>query len=123
MIISISGFHGTGKSAVGKAAAEKLGLKYYSTGEAFRDIAKDMNMSLEDFSYYVENHPEIDEKLDNKILDIGQEGDIVIDSQLSGHLLKEVADDFIDIEEHRGKLLFKSNVLRRQNTSKPTSKK
>ena len=92
MIITISGLHGTGKSAVGKAIAVKLELKYYSTGEAFRETANDMNMSLEDFSYYVENHPEIDEKLDNKILDIGQEGDIVIDSQLSGHLLKEVAD-------------------------------
>jgi len=92
MILSISGFHGTGKSAVGKTVAEKLGLKYYSTGQAFRDIANDMNMSLEDFSYYVENHPEIDEKLDNKILEIGQEGDIIIDSQLSGYLLKEVAD-------------------------------
>ncbi|MFW9826930.1 MAG: (d)CMP kinase [Candidatus Thorarchaeota archaeon] len=92
MIITISGLHGTGKSTIGKLISQKLGLQYYSTGQAFRDIAKEMNMTLEEFTVYAEKNPEIDEKLDNKIFDIAQNGNIVIDSQLSGYLLKSIAD-------------------------------
>ena len=92
MIITISGLHGTGKSSVGKKIAEKLGYDYYSTGQAFRDLAKEHEMSLEEFSDYVENNPQIDEKLDQKVIELAEKGDIVIDSQLGGHLLQDIAD-------------------------------
>ncbi|MFX1567936.1 MAG: (d)CMP kinase [Promethearchaeota archaeon] len=92
MIITISGLHGTGKSTIGKIIAEKLNLQYYSTGQAFRDLAKEMNMTLEDFTKYVERNPEIDKKLDDKINQIAQQGNIIIDSQLSGYILQSSAD-------------------------------
>ena len=92
MILTISGKHGSGKSVIGKKIALALDIKYYSTGQAFRDLAKEMNMSLEEFTQYVENHPEIDQELDNKIVEIAKKGDIIIDSQLSGHLLQNIAD-------------------------------
>ncbi|MHA1194674.1 MAG: (d)CMP kinase [Promethearchaeota archaeon] len=92
MIISISGAHGTGKSTVAKILASKLGLKYYSTGEAFRELAEEKGMSLEEFTKYVEKHPEIDKELDEKVIQVAKEGNVVIESQLAGHLLKDVAD-------------------------------
>lgn len=92
MILTISGLHGTGKSTIGKLIAETLDIKYYSTGQAFRDLAKEMNMSLEEFTKYVEERPEIDNKLDDKVLDVAKEGNIIVDSQLSGYLLKDIAD-------------------------------
>jgi len=93
MIITISGFHGTGKTTVGKKLAEKLNLNYYSTGKAFRELADEYDMILENFSKYVEEHPQIDRKLDNKIIEIAQEkDDIIIDSLLSGYLLRDTAD-------------------------------
>lgn len=92
MIVTISGLHGTGKSTVGKMLSEKLGLKYYSTGQAFRELAQEMKMSLKQFTDYVENHPEIDVELDNKIIDVAKQGDFILDSQLSGYLLKDLAD-------------------------------
>ncbi len=91
MIITISGLHGTGKSSVGKLVAEALKIKYYSTGQAFRDLAKEMNMTLEDFTDYVEKHPEIDNKLDDKILEMAKEENILVDSQISAYLLKDIA--------------------------------
>ncbi len=91
MIISISGIHGTGKSTIAKKIAETLGYKYYSTGNAFREKAKEMNMTLEEFTLHVEKHPEIDNELDEKIVLIAKEGNIVVDSQLSGFLLKSIA--------------------------------
>ncbi|MFX0187140.1 MAG: (d)CMP kinase [Candidatus Hodarchaeota archaeon] len=92
MILTISGLHGTGKSVVGKKIALALGIKYYSTGEAFRDLAKEKNMTLEDFTKYVEKHIEIDKELDKKIIEIAKKDEIIIDSQLSGYLLKDIAD-------------------------------
>ncbi|MFW9937893.1 MAG: (d)CMP kinase [Candidatus Thorarchaeota archaeon] len=92
MIIAISGLHGTGKSTIAKLLAEKLGLQYYSTGEIFREFAKKKNMSLEEFSKYVENHPEIDRELDEKTIEKAKEDNIIIDSQLSGHILNSIAD-------------------------------
>ena len=92
MIITISGLHGTGKSTIGKKIAEALGIKYYSTGQAFRDLASNMNMTLEEFTKHVETHQEIDNKLDEKVVDVAKKGNIIIDSQLSGYLLEELAD-------------------------------
>ncbi|MFX1496550.1 MAG: (d)CMP kinase [Promethearchaeota archaeon] len=92
MIITISGLHGTGKSTIGKLIANALDHRYYSTGEAFRELAREKNMSLKEFTEYVENNPDIDLNLDEKIIQIAKKGDIIIESQLSGFLLKEIAD-------------------------------
>jgi cytidylate kinase len=92
MIVTISGLHGTGKSTVGKLVATALGLKYYSTGQAFRDLANEMKMNIQEFTRYVEEHPDIDKKLDEKIIEIAKKNNILIDSQLSGHILRNVAN-------------------------------
>ncbi len=92
MIIAVSGLHGTGKSSISKKIAERLKLEYYSTGNAFREFAEKMNMTLEEFSEYVEKNPEIDKDLDTRIVDIAKKGNIVAESQLSGYLLENIAD-------------------------------
>jgi cytidylate kinase len=92
MIITISGLHGTGKSTIAKLIAEKLKIQYYSTGQIFRDLAAEMKMTLEEFTQYVEENPDIDKKLDDKIIEIAQKGNIIIDSQLSGYILKTITD-------------------------------
>ncbi|TXT64948.1 MAG: Cytidylate kinase [Promethearchaeota archaeon] len=93
MILAIGGFHGTGKSTVAKKLAEKLNLKYYSTGEAFRDLAEEFGMNLEEFSKYAEAHPEIDKNLDEKVIQVAKNTDkIIIESLLSAYLLKDQAD-------------------------------
>ncbi|MHA1292499.1 MAG: (d)CMP kinase [Promethearchaeota archaeon] len=92
MILTISGLHGTGKSTIGKKLAEILKIRFYSTGEAFRELAKEMKMNLQKFTEFVEKHPEIDKKLDEKIIKIAEKGDVIIDGQLSGFILKNLAD-------------------------------
>ena len=92
MIIAISGLHGTGKSTIAKKLADSLGLRYYSTGNAFRELADEMDMTLEEFSKHVEEHPRIDEKLDDRLMKEAKRGDVVVESQLSGYLLDDLAD-------------------------------
>ncbi|MHA1147026.1 MAG: (d)CMP kinase [Promethearchaeota archaeon] len=92
MILAISGLHGTGKSSVGRRLAEELNIDFYSIGQAFRDLAREKGFSLEEFTSYVEKHPEIDNELDDRIINLAKKGNIIIDSQLSGFLLKNIAD-------------------------------
>jgi len=92
VILTITGFHGTGKSTIGKLIAESLGITYYSTGEAFRELAKEKEMTLAEFTEFVENHPDVDLELDEKIIQVAKKDNIIIDSQLSGFLLKDIAD-------------------------------
>ena len=92
MILTISGLHGTGKSTIGKLIADKLGIRYYSTGQAFRDLAVELNMTLEQFTEYAEQNPDVDRKLDDKIIEIAKNGNVIIDAQLSGYILSKLAD-------------------------------
>ena len=92
MIVCLSGKHGTGKTTIGKKVADSLGIRYFSTGEVFRDLANLMNMSLVEFINYVEENPDMDKKLDEKIIEVSKKGDILTSSLLSGYHLSDVAD-------------------------------
>ena len=92
MILTISGLHGTGKSTIGKLISQKLGIRYYSTGQAFRDLAKEKNFTLEEFTDHVEKNPNVDKLLDDKIIEIALKNNVIIDSQLSAYILESIAD-------------------------------
>nr|MBD3197655.1 AAA family ATPase [Candidatus Lokiarchaeota archaeon]MBD3202049.1 AAA family ATPase [Candidatus Lokiarchaeota archaeon] len=92
-IITLSGLHGTGKSTIGKLLSEHVKYYYFSTGQAFRDLAEDYEMNIEQFTEYVENHPEIDKLLDQKAIEVAHnKKNVVIESQLASYLLKDEAD-------------------------------
>jgi len=92
MIITISGLHGTGKTTIGHKVADALGIRYFSAGEVFRGLADIMNISFIEFIKYAEENPDIDKKLDDKIIEISKKGNIITSSLLSGYLLSDVAD-------------------------------
>jgi len=52
MNISFAGLHGTGKSTIAKLVAEHFQFEFYSTGMAFRELALEHQMNLEEFSKY-----------------------------------------------------------------------
>ncbi|WP_371806174.1 (d)CMP kinase [Candidatus Lokiarchaeum ossiferum] len=93
MNFSFAGLHGTGKSTIAKKVADHLNYTFYSTGMAFRELAKEKDMSLEDFSLYAEDHFEIDKELDGKILKLAQTGEnYVFEGQLPTYMLGELKD-------------------------------
>ena len=97
-IIAVSGPHGSGKSTAARNVAEILGYEYISAGELFRDMAEKQDMNLEEFSKQAELKEEIDRYIDNKTLELGKTRDnIVIDAQLGGWMLKDVADMLVYI--------------------------
>ena len=93
MNISLAGLHGTGKSTIAKKLAEYFNFTFYSTGMAFRALAQEFEMDLEQFSKYVEDHPEIDRQLDEKILKLAKTPkDYIFEGQLPTYMLGEYRD-------------------------------
>ncbi len=89
-VIAIAGRHGTGKSTSAKIVAQTLKLDYYSTGILFRQLAKAKKMTLEDFSRYAEGRPEIDKQLDDAVVARAKQGNVVLEGQLVGFLVRGI---------------------------------
>ncbi len=92
MIVTVSGLHGTGKSTYAAQLAKGLKLRHVSAGVLFRRIAKDRNISLEDFGNSALEDPTIDRLIDEETMKEAERGDVVIDGQLAGWVLKEKSD-------------------------------
>lgn len=87
--VAISGLHGTGKTTAAEALSEKFDLRRVSAGSVFRRLAKERNMSLKEFSSYVEDHPEIDREMDGKIAREGEKDNVLLDARLAGWMAKD----------------------------------
>jgi cytidylate kinase len=89
VVITISGLPGSGTTTVSKKMAKRLKLRYVDAGKIFRKLADDYNMELADFGSYATDHPEIDNELDQKQLEIAKEGQVIIEGRLAGWFLNE----------------------------------
>ena len=101
-IISLSGDLASGKSTISKVIANKLSYEIYSNGEYFRTLAKEYNMSLEEFGEYVKKHPEIDEQIENSAKEYAKDHDnFVIDARLGFYAVPESFKIYlkVDIDE------------------------
>ncbi|MBR9689839.1 MAG: AAA family ATPase [Candidatus Altiarchaeota archaeon] len=84
VVITISGPAGSGKSTAGKSLSEKLGISYYSVGDFFRMKAEEAGMDVKEFMKTAPNelHNEADKFIDTR----SKQGNVVIESRLSGHM-------------------------------------
>ena len=91
MIITVSGSPGTGTSTLARELSRELGLRWVNSGELFRRIAKEKNVTLKELGRQAEKGPEIDYLIDDaqkKLAgEVAKEGGGVFEGRLSGHLL------------------------------------
>jgi len=88
MRITISGPPGSGKTTVAKLLSEKMEYPLICGGDIFRNMAKERNMDIIEFSKYAEEHREIDREVDRRILEKAKKMEnVIIDSRLSGWLM------------------------------------
>lgn len=92
MIIAVSGPHGTGKSTYAARLAKALRLRHVSAGLLFRKIAREKNHSLEEFGKKALEDSSIDRIVDERTIKEADTGNVVIDGQLAGWVLKDKAD-------------------------------
>jgi len=99
IVVCISGMAGTGKSTLAKKLAQKYKLKYYSGGDALKELAKDEGYnpssrgwweSPEGLSFLKkrEKNLKFDKAVDDKLLEYAQQGNVLLDSWAMPWLLK-----------------------------------
>ncbi len=92
MIITVSGPHGTGKSTYAARLAEALKLRHVSAGILFRKLAREKKISLEEFGQMALKDPSIDGLVDERTVREAEKGNVVLDGQLTGWVLRDKAD-------------------------------
>lgn len=91
-VITVGGLHGTGKSSVADAIAKRFNLRRMSAGVIFRQMAKERNLTLEEFSRVAAGNEDIDRLIDDKLREEAEKGNAVIDGQLAAWMAGENAD-------------------------------
>ena len=84
--ITISGPPGSGTTTAARLIAAQTGLDYVNTGSIFRQMASEYQMSLGDFGAYVAGHPQIDQQLDLRQVELARHGGIILEGRLAGLL-------------------------------------
>ena len=92
MIVTVSGPHGSGKSTYSAKLAGLLGLRHVSAGLMFRRLAEERQILLEKFQELAAADPSIDRLVDERTMVEAERGDVVVDGQLAGWVLKEISD-------------------------------
>ena len=92
MIITVSGPHGTGKSTYAARLAKALLIRHVWAGTVFRRIAKEKKISLEELGEKALEDPSIDKLVDERTIAEADKGNVVIDGQLAGWILKDRSD-------------------------------
>ncbi|MCL5877464.1 MAG: cytidylate kinase family protein [Candidatus Bathyarchaeota archaeon] len=98
-VICISGMAGTGKSTLSKKLAEKYGLRYYSGGDALKELAKQEGYDTTTEGWWESpvglkfleervNDPKFDKAVDDKLLEYAKQGNVLLDSWTMPWLLK-----------------------------------
>jgi len=99
MIITITGYPGSGKSTLGKGIAKALQLKHYSAGDFLRQIAKEQGMSLLQIHKAMEKDRRIDYELDKRTAALGKQHDnFVIDGRVAWHFIPNSIKIFVKID-------------------------
>lgn len=92
LVIAISGPPGSGKTTYAKIIAKRFKLRYVSAGSLFRETAKKLGLSLEEFHKLAEKDKKYDLMVDKRSIEEAKKGSVVIEGHLTSWILKDIAD-------------------------------
>ena len=67
-------------------------MRHLSAGVVFRGLAREKKISLEEFGQMALKDPSIDKLVDERTVQEADRGDVVLDGQLTGWVLRDKAD-------------------------------
>ncbi|HEU4966780.1 MAG TPA: cytidylate kinase family protein [Candidatus Saccharimonadales bacterium] len=98
-IITIAGRPGSGKSTTAKVLAARLGLRHFSSGSLFRQIAKEQGIDLMQANLSAEQNSAVDHAVDGRLREINElEDNLVIDSRTAWHWMPASFKVFLDLD-------------------------
>lgn len=98
MIVTISGFSGSGKTTVANLAGERLKIPAVDVGQIFRGLAAKHGMDVVSFGQYAEKHPEIDRQLDAEMVKLcRKKKDLILQGRLAGWMTKRNGIDALRV--------------------------
>jgi predicted cytidylate kinase len=116
-VITISGEPGTGTTTIATMLSKKTGLRMVYTGETFRELAKEHNMELSEFSTYADSNPKIDLELDARQMDHARKGNVILEGRLAGWLMKNNKIDAFTILLTADLEIRVNRIMGRENKS------
>jgi CMP/dCMP kinase len=103
MIITISGKPGSGKSSIAKMLALNYKLKHYSTGDYFRQRAKEKNLTFKEYTDLALKEKHHDNETDKWQEEIGKKEDnFIIDGRLSHKFILNAIKIYLDVNREVG---------------------
>ena len=103
MIITLSGYPGSGKSTVATLVAEQLGFQRYSMGDLRRQYAQEHGMTIDEWNTLGETSDETDIPVDERQRMLGQtEDDFIIDGRISWYFIPHSFRVFLDVDPDEG---------------------
>lgn len=112
-MICITGNIAVGKSEVANLVANILKWDIYKASQAFREMARNMDMNLVDFCVYVESHPEIDKAIEETTKKIVQNNNhLIVDARLGFYMAPSAFKVYMtsDVEVAAKRLLLASKT-------------
>lgn len=97
MLITLSGLPGSGTSTLARRVADELGMAHLDGGTTFRAVAAERGMSLAAYAQLAEHDEQIDRALDERLTERAREGDLVLESRLSGWLASRAGLDGLKV--------------------------
>jgi cytidylate kinase len=92
LTITLSGFHGTGKSTYARIIAKNFNLRHISAGGLFRQIAQEKGLSVSELSRLSSKNQDIDQLIDERTKDEALQRNVILDGLLAGWMAGDVAD-------------------------------
>lgn len=100
MIITLSGYAGSGKSTVGNLLAEQLNYERYSMGDLFGKMAQEKGMTIEEFNALSETRDDIDKEIDDYATKLGKEEDnFILDGWIAWNFIPQGLNVFLTVDE------------------------
>lgn len=97
-IITLTGKPGSGKSSTADRVAEMLGYTRYSLGDYVRGITHKQKLTLDEFNHRAETKPDIDFQIDEKLRNLRDHKDVVIDARLGFYWIPESFKVYLDLD-------------------------
>lgn len=87
-IITVTGDHASGQGTLTKFLCDELGYEVYRNGQYARALALEMGMNIIEFQTYLNEHPELDRKIEKSASEYAASHDnLVIDAKLGWYVV------------------------------------